>query len=537
MLKVIIAEDNPIHMKQISSIIEWDQYDIEIVGQYSNGRKVLENLDTLQPDLIITDIWMPVLTGIQLAESIKKINEEIKIIFISSSDDFTTAKKAINLKVDGYILKPLRADDISDTIYNIVKNLKKEKALSHKIESLYQIEEKSKLLFREQFFREMINGNDLTDTVDTHLHFLNLDYLKAMHLCVASIKLRLDKNDIGISYSVSLKAAEIFENSVHEDFDSFIIKMAMDEYVVILFIKTDNDTLLKKNLLDYFSDRYRDINEHCNIDLTVALSPVSANILDICSLYGKAKDTINNQFLKTEDLILFYDDIINVGFEEKDIDAGKLYDDLNLVLFSDQRVEINRFINTYFEDINIESKYLKEYTKSVLIYITNILETIMNNQNQSFQDIFEDTFVVWRKLADFESIIDVKQWLENILLSVRDSLNSNSSQDDKLIAKIKDIIHKHYSENISINDIGESIFFSARQINYIFKKHTGITVFDYLVNYRMEMAKSLLTSTKMKIGEVAEEVGYSSKNHFRLVFTKYTGLSPIEYKKKHVIEG
>ncbi len=169
----------------------------------------------------------------------------------------------------------------------------------------------------------------------------------------------------------------------------------------------------------------------------------------------------------------------------------------------------------------------------VSFLIVNIVRLILVEKNESFENIFGEEYILWNKLNNFETIKNIRQWMYNILKTINEYLVSkHQSLHVQIVENIKEIIRNRYHEQLTIGEVAESLYFSALHANNIFKKETGKTIFDYLVEYRIEKAKELLKDPDIRIYLVAEKVGYNNKSHFCLTFKKYTGMTPAEYKNK-----
>jgi two-component system response regulator YesN len=532
MLKAILVDDNPIHLRQLNSIIEWNEYGIEVIEKYTSAQKALDSLKVTIPDIILTDIKMPDLDGIYLAAEVKNSHPEISIIFISSYDDFEFAKSAIDLNISGYLLKPLKEEEVSDLIFKISKEILIRKETAKKIIDYGQIKEKYRDLYIEQLFRELINAVDLGETLNSRLKHLNMDYLADKYFSI--LTLQLDKNKVSTEdlYIHSNKINDIIHSDSFKYLTPILIQQAISEYICIIFFDTLNNTT--DIAYDFAIRLYNEILNETNVNILIGISPTENDFKHIYSLCQKSKEALNNRFYKNDDIIFIYQQT-DAPIIEKNISYQELYEEINAIVYSDDLLIIKNFVLKHFVNSNVPVNYAGQYAKSKLLFIISILEIILINEQKNYSDIFNDDFIVWKKVMQFESILDIEQWLTNIFLAIREAITI-TDEEDSLIGKIKQIVHKHYAENLSANDIGNMLFYTARQLNYIFKKNTGITISEYIVNYRIEISKKLLLTTKMKIGDISEAVGYSSPHHFRMIFTKNTGISPIEFKKINVSE-
>jgi len=530
MFKAIAVDDNKIHLNEILSIVEWRDFGIDIVQTFPNGQKALNAIKDLQPDIVITDIMMPVMNGLELAHHVNRLYPHIKIIFISSADDFDTAKTAVSLNVGEYILKPLDADEVKVSLSEFVRKFKIEKSKNDRLLELSEIISAQRELFIEQFLREALYNEMSREEINSRLDILSLSDLKNKSVSVINLRVLTD-DDLVNEYNDSLSVKQILSEFSLQGFEKYIIQMSINEFVIICFLKGEQKTKFKSLLYEYCANVHDTISLRCHLETMIAFSPTAA--LDVLFLLFRQSRKANAyNLVRTNNLIIAFDDIDSFNTFEKNIDFNELFEEINNAVFSEDDSGIRRFLHKYF--VNINAKDLREYLKSILFFIVSILGTILINEHQSFKDIFGDDLIVWKKISNFDNIYDVKTWMENIIRSVREHLRKDDTGENSIINKIKSYIRENYAKDISLSEVADLVFYSVRQANYLFKNKVGVTIYEYLVEYRMEIAKKLLITTKMKAKDIAEAVGYASYPHFRLVFKKFTNMTPGEYKQKNV---
>ena len=165
--------------------------------------------------------------------------------------------------------------------------------------------------------------------------------------------------------------------------------------------------------------------------------------------------------------------------------------------------------------------------KSLAFTIVNILHLELIQAGQSMEDVLQDEFGVWKKMSGFPTVDELRQWLYQTMAAANEYFQKRyKTRDAQIVTDIKEIIHKRFQEQLTINDIAQVIYLGPKQANNIFKRETNQTIFDYLLDYRMAVAKKMLSDPYSKIYLVAQEVGYINKSHFCLMFKKHTGFTP-----------
>jgi len=533
MLKAIAVDDNPVHLRELCSIISSFDLGIEIIETFQNGKSALEAIVKTQPDIVFADIMMPGTNGLELAKAIKKSNPSIKIVFVSSADDFNTVKSAIDLNMSEYILKPLKSSEVYKALTNVAGIIKRENEKSEELDMLMKTIGESKPLFTEQLFTDLLFAKANAETLEQRLELLNISHLKDKLVTISLIRINAKSSDIVNDYHIALSVKKFISKYNFDKLENYFIHHSINEFVIVSFFEKREKEAYKNALYNFYAEINNNINSLFNVGLNISFSSLSDNIFELNVLFKQANRAISNAFLKTDVPVIAYEDIENEDYIDKSIDFSELFSDVNNVIYSSDE-EIECFIEKYFENVRLDHKDIKEYTKSLMYFIISILESILIKEKKSFNDIFDENLVLWKKLSDFESIIHYKNWLKNIFMAVKQSLKQEKMTDDTFVSKIKNFIAENYKENITLTDIADSVFYSVRQANYIFKNETGITIYDFLTEYRMEIAKNLIVTTNMKSKEISSSAGYASHPYFRLLFKKYTGMTISEYKKKYV---
>lgn len=538
MFRLFIVDDNKYERNGIRASIDWEQLGIEVAGTFSNGFEAIDKIDELRPDIIITDIAMPRMNGIEMSEHIRHNYPNIKIIFISCHSDFDFARSAIGLGVYGYVLKPIISDELLQEVkkvlneFNLEELQKKEKA-----GMLKQIEEMLPMV-QEQFLKELLLGNYHNhEAILERVEFLKIDIPK--NSCVHVVAIQMNREDenpesrsVLDSYLISYSIKNIITTFAADTRRIIPIQIGSSEFVAILFDAMEE----REKLIDTAVNINNEISRRLDINTTMGISKNSNEIKDIPMLYKQAYKAVNTRFYSGSNPIILFEeveDFIDNPFEEIP-NLEEVYQDVkSLISFgADQEIQdfIDKYLNT--EKFRPNETYIKGFTYLVV----NITGIILMESEQSFKDIFGDDMLIWKKLSRFDTIIDVRQWIYNIFKTIKEHLaERNTTKNVKLVEVIKEMIKSNYQEQITIEDISKSVYLSGRHANSLFKKETGKTIFDYVIEYRIDVAKKLLKEPESKVAAVAESVGYTNTSYFCLAFKKNVGMTPAEYKSKVIL--
>jgi len=524
MKRVLIADDNRIALEGMKRVIDWKGYDCELVAFCMDGETAWEIIEQGDIDIVISDIEMPKLNGIQLLQRINENKLDTKLIFMSCYEDFDFVKSAIDMDAIAYVLKPVIPENLEKALTKIMNIYKKDDTLIESQNRLESLIENHLSILQEHFFRSLLFNSQMPEEeILQRLKNLHIDLKIPYNLQVAIVQC-LNKSD---NDECVLNLIDMRELVGSLEVNATLMQAYLDGndnlFVVSIYPPGETDSI--NNAYIQFSDYAIDNN----IKLKIGISNESDNIAEFNVLYSQAKQAISSSFISDKNMIILYNDIFSDSECFLDfIDPTILKQELSDILFEQDEENINKFLNKY---IPVNTDKMHEYYIRYFCYSTiNIIEMLLASFNTDYNEVINHS-IIWDKLAHYESITDVKQWLHNVLKSTLEVLYKKPPKKDiELIDKIKKIIEQEYASHLTLNIIAERVFFSSIHINNLFKKETGLTISEYLIKYRIDMAKKLLQTSDNKIYAVAQAVGYRNQAYFKLLFKQTTGYTPIEYK-------
>ena len=535
MYRLIIVDDNMYERNGIRQSVDWEKLGVEVVGVFGSGTEVLESMEALQPHIIIADIAMPMMSGIEMATEIKKTHPHTRIIFISCHSDFEFARSAVDLGVYRYVMKPILSDELTIALEKLLEQIKREERQSREKDGMKRQIRDMMPFVQEQLFRELLLGS-LSDMEDIKERFSYLDIPwmedEPYHVVYVEIQDAQDAKEAE-GRPASASAAErayleaytvkgLVKGMGSKGLALFPVQMSANSYAVIVLKAGD--------ILEVVSNLALTLGNEAGLNSTMGISKLSVKPSQAPKLYNQARKAAKTRFYSQGNPIIGYWEIEDAADEPREIitELESVYDEIKLILSEGDEDEIQEFIKKHLYSRRLGNE---ANAKAFVFSLINITGIVLMSYNKSYKDIFGDEVVIWKKLNRFETIADVDRWLFNIFKSIRENLmEKTSSRPAKIAEVIKEIVHTRYHQPLTIEDISRSVYISGRHANNLFKKETGKTIFDYLVEYRIAMAKKLLMDKDSKVAAVAESVGYVNTSYFCLAFKKYTGMTPAEYK-------
>ncbi len=520
MIKIMIVDDMPIFLEYLRGCIDWNSYGFEICAEAHDGKEALEKIEEFYPDVILTDITMPYLNGLELAEKVTSDYPDISVILITGNNEFEYARKAVKIGVCDYIVKPFEKEELILSLLKLQDNIGKavESSQPQRDEKIYDdlralvyagVSGDNAEAFEKKIFGDSCDkGGYLLALIkfdavafsdkstDSREKLMNWEKLIARLL---SDKLEID-GDIKIFHDfennivVIMKFNDLSELGSYKGYElSDIIQVVKNQLEIgssIALTRASDITFVKKayeNALFYLSQKgygqlwdLRDKND---------TEQGYGSALDAIMRLNKAIETL--QFEDAENAINIMWDRLNLGSDAAKSELG--ISGMNLL------------------------------TSAVSILMTNII-----NSGYSLEKIYGDGFSPEKYIGEAANSGQMK---DNVIYLYKKRIEfekgKKESKEHNIALAAKEFIENNYGNNeLSISDISENLCVNQTYLRKMFKSEMDMTLSEYITHIRMAEAKRLLTTSDEKLSTIAEKVGFSDVSYFSNVFKKYYGVSP-----------
>ncbi|MDY5626508.1 MAG: response regulator [Clostridia bacterium] len=517
MIHVMLVDDQKMILEGLKNIIDWNKYGFKVVETASSAKDAISKFEKNPVDVIITDIKMPVMSGLDMIKHIKSINTRVKFILLSGYDNFEYAKKAIDYQVTEYLLKPIEETELIKVLEQLKMTINEQKAyISQQID--YYLK------------------NALTNTLQDEVNKDDIQ-LFAYSKCFRYICIEIENEEDLISSKSDLsfmdankKIRSLLVNFIGEEYENYIIK---GEYEKVQFIIDD----LVLNKVSDSAERFvRNLNnyirENCEYKFTVYCGKKVSMINEIYLSKESVKLLQDIKFYKGINSVLIYDEYKDYKFSHFLSNAGILKDIVNTVkngTEDDVKTAINKFIK------NIE--FEKILPESVILYVYNIVvdccSILSDNSGNMLKYIYK--FSVMKK-SPYIVISTISYFIKDVCLNVKREVNEQKKKNNSgIIGDIIDYINNnYYNENINLQFFADKHFINSSYLGQLFKKKVGMSFNKYLTLIRIEQSKVLLCDKNVKIYEVAQKVGFKDANYFCVKFEEIQKLTPKEYREKMI---
>lgn len=538
MLKMIIADDEQIVRNGLKKIFPWEEFGIEIIAEAVNGQEALELCTQLRPDILFTDIRMPLMDGLEVAIKLREQGSEIKIIILSGAQDFNFAKTALSINAEGYILKPIKVNELKDVIKKVIRNISMEKNKEQKMEQLMKQLQENMLIIREKFLRNLIAGFYSSEQeVRDKLEYFKISLEPEESVIVTVVQID-DYNQMIERYSeedkqlLSFSVNNVLDETVKNYNCGFSFSINENEFIIIFNPKGRNN----KKCIDICEEISAYINRFLDLSVSIGIGHPVNQILQLSSSYKSAKVVMQYRFYSGKGSILSIADINNITDNKnmKTSEYPNLYEAENKLINHVQlgdSIAVAGIINEIFEFFCSDEKVSADYIHYFCVEIISYASRAIFELGENVDNIIAKRSVILDEVYRMENVFDLQNYLVSLFSEIAAYFSKKHRQKNrKVIERIKKIIEQRYMDDIDVRTISNEVYLSPNYISLMYKKETGESIIEYLTRIRMEIAKELLKTTDLKVSEISERVGYESPYYFSVVFKKHTGIHPLKYR-------
>ncbi len=537
MYKLLIVEDEKWEREGMINFLDWTELGISIVGAATNGVQGLKLAKEYQPDIVITDIKMPIMDGMEFTGKVKQILPDCRVIIITGYDDFEYAREAIQLGVFDYLLKPIQKDQLLGVLDRTVKSISEEssqaeslRVLKHQInESMYDDRERFLLSIIDDHFNHQMDQN-VVGYYDSDFY---KDGCMAVVIRFGAFSLFRGKT-AGERQTYLRELYRAIRNAVGEEGITAQNHTEINEMIICLPAGID--------ARQYISDVFRRIRqENESVELLEAVTGVgsiSGTLQEFAGSFAQAGAALNHLFFMKEAEILFYDDI---PFREE-ISETEIFDFFSAVAGYSGKL-LNGIVSSDVCDANVLLDELFNFIRNqsadkglICDFITGLiseLSTLLLSYDGSLEHLGLIKEDIEQILDGFIRLEDILKWLSELVCYTNSYIAEKKENREKnIVGKVNDIIQNEYADSIGIATIAHRLELSPNYLGCLFKQHMGERFTDVLTDFRMKRAEELLLSGTKNIMDTAKAVGFINVAYFCTVFKKNHGISPADYQKK-----
>lgn len=575
-MKILIIDDETIVRLGMRHVIPWEDYGYEVVGEASNGIEALKLARLHKPDIILTDIVMPEMDGLDFIAEIKKELPYTKFIIFSCHDDIEFYRKAIKLEVCEYIQKSsVSSEEILQAVNTVSEKIRLENAKRYNFnqkaavvnvgikkaellnfivnekltqaQDIYEVFDSLKIDFSENFghiikFKaDYVEINDKKNKDDTKYKLGKTEKER---------KERKDENEneneeiqgykeykeYNGEYDLSI--VNVSQNIIDNDsmVDGYIFIKDSGVFVGLILLKSEISVKEEYDKEEYLKNIFFRINENIKqifgLILTFGIGNIINDYLKVNESYQNAVEALGNSFGHGLGEIYFYSDIVSTANIDEVLllineENAKIHKYTPLIENEKILESLLRIENLLRQNYGISEKYLKSIYMDILYYIINKLR----NDCIDITDIMGKYFNPVEYIENSKELNNLNNKINYILENIKQYYSDKIRGKEKLIImQINNYICENINKHITLEEIAEVVHFNPSYMSRFYKRETGKNIQEYIISKKIEKSKELIVSG-LSASQINEKIGFSSESHFFKVFKRYTDMTPNQYKK------
>ena len=527
--KVFLVEDEIVTREGIRDNVDWKSAGFEFCGEAPDGEIALPLIEATQPDLLITDIKMPFMDGLQLCKIIREHMPWIKIIILSGHDEFQYAQTAIQLGVYEYLLKPVSVSDLHKVLQRAVEALDWERIERENLKRLRQQVDDNLALLREKFLRRLVLGGFSSAEAIEQSGQLGLNLLANYYLVVV-IQIELTDKNSSSAYQGYQRVERIISSLVGSNRDAFLVQKDLEELLLLIKGDSSEQLIQEAAFLVELIQKETEIQTSCILRIGSG-SPVQRLgdiYLSFAGALASLSGPMDGRLIQSSG-----GGAGPIGQVKVDQSAVEHY------LKSGSAQDFDKFFASQLQPIShaaSRSPLVKHYLfMDILLTTAQIITDLGGDVGLVLPEIHE----VEKLLARVKTTDEIRQEIHTIvlrLLAFRDSRLDRPQA--RFVYQAVTLINKNLSDpDLSLSQVAASVNLSPSHFSVVFSQEMGETYRDYLTRVRIEHAKELLRTTNLLCAEVAYQSGYNDPHYFSYIFKKITGMSPQQFRLHPKVES
>ncbi len=530
---ILLVDDESAVREGIRSRTPWEQYNFTVVGEAGNGIEALELVEELQPDVVITDIRMPYLDGIELIQQIRLAHPAITLVILSGYDEFTYAQQAMHYDVTEYVLKPVSVDDLCQLLERLSNRLDQEIKRTQDQARLKQAYKQALPLIREKFLVSLLTTSH--PLLDGNLIAKAKEYgydLDKDEFMVALVETERIQNDP----LQALAMLEVAEDVCKDESGTLVFQF--ENQIVVIFSahshgQSHYDFVFRKQTYRKAEQLHAYLKKY-NFNVIIGIGNQVHLPSAITQSYRQALRALNYSSSYPDQPLLFIRDLEAEPGQEQQGAVEELKANILLAVKMGNEQQVSESVASLFGEV-LASLSLMQIQELVFELAFSLHDLAHSYGHTLFTLTEEDGRSLFSELSSLTTLSKARRWFTRVCLELREMIaGQRENSHIQFITKAQALIAKHFTEpGFGLEQICEMIGVSPSYFSSTFKKEVGKSFVQHLTGMRLDRAKELLIKTEGKTYEIAQSVGFSEPNYFSFCFKRYEGVSPSQYRQAH----
>ena len=527
MIKLLIVDDESTTRKGLIRNIPWRELGVHQVEEAKDGLDALEIAASFHPDIVISDIRMPGIDGIELSTRMRELYPECRLIFLSGYSDKEYLKAAIHLGAINYVEKPINLSEVKEAVKNAVNVCMEDQKKKQTEKKLSNALSESIPFIKQNIVSNLINRKTSADEIINDLNLIGISLGIRDPYTVMTIRIIWEPD---LSKENLKTVPQLFLDYLDECFEGIKhICVLKDSNNIIAVLSLGN-----MNVREYLHKIFQNVMSAVNLcpssgaKLFCAVGQTISGMDQIPESYRTSVLALQSMFFHGYNEIVFYKSSTARSF----IPDEGLFKAFTELLSEQKKEELLYLVEKLCSDIQKHEATPVGDIKNIFFRLAVIL--LNESDKRGFKkDKPQSASYLWETVTNFQTLQEIKEYLIGNIEATLDNIKALEA-NGRVVYEVMRLIQKKYADSdLSVKSLAEAVFLTPTYLSFLFKKETGKTISDYIIEYRIEKSKEFLKEAQMKLFEVAGKVGYSDANYYAKAFKKMVGMTPSEFREKY----
>lgn len=531
MYKIMIVDDEFYFREALKISLPWEKLGFQICGEAKNGKEALQKIQELKPDITIVDINMPMMDGLEFSKKLRERGIESKILLLTGHSEFSYAKQAVSLGVYNYLLKPVNEDELANCLCEMKSDIQKEANIKIEVEKLKKQVKENIPILKEKFLNDLIQGNSVikSEEIVSKIKYFKMNIFSEYYQ-VAVTEVDYDEN---LEWTDEDKHLWLFAiknitSEILQEYFEFEICYDRNDRLCLLVCLKGNEV---DSLIEDTLERVKiSVHKYLKFSISIGIGNRKSDIFDVASSYKESIIALKNKLTVGSNKVILYSSVDDLELK-LNLFTAEHRSQLFLCMRTGNREEIEMILTNIFRDIRGKNIHC-EILFVVCVEIVSVCMEIIAEMGIGFKEVYQNSQMnIFEEIQLKQSIDEMEGWVKGIFTNAVEYIKKNkTTKASQLIEKVKKYIMDNYhNDELDINIVAKSLFVNYGHLCFVFKRDTGITINEYLTEFRIKKAKELIDNGNQLVLGVAKKVGYADANYFGKCFKKYYGLAPSKY--------
>lgn len=523
--RVMLVDDEEEVREGIREKMDWKSYGFDLVAEAANGQEAWESAKTLALDVVITDVRMPFMNGLDLCHNLRTMFPDISLVILTGYDDFDYAKRAIQENVMEYILKPVNSSEFTELMKKVRKRLDERLSKQYDIERLKRQYEMSLPVLREQLLSRLLDSSVEEAWVQEKIQEVCLN-IEGGQWTVGLIRYHCGRNT---TYQREL-LPHLIRQLAQKELPRYcpVICFLYQDYVAVLAtLKSQRDILL---LINGMNQICLSAERYLKLKLEVGIGAAYNQLSQLRQSAAEAKNALDYQTMVGEESVVYIGDIEPQKAECMELESYSFRDLLAAMRLEDSS-NIEMKVRQFLSALRTQKKPVSHYRLAIMELATELMRAIKPYALDEIDD-FSGQLVELSLLRNLNTPRLFEDKLIELCIQISHAMAQKRNNTSKLVVQeAQKYIQQHFSNpELSLETLCSHLHLSTSHFSSLFKQETGGSFVNYLTEVRLDEAARLLDYTEMRVSEISQRVGYSDPTYFSHVFKKRYGISPMKYR-------